>query len=228
MAHELDRPVWHALSTRHAGLAMGDPRARRYDPAVADFAAAADGSAESLAALAGLAAPGGSLIFLQAEPPPVLPGFEVVVADRAVQMVAGAMAPAPPDPRIAALGAADAEAMLALAVLTKPGPFTLRALDLGRFWGVKEDGRLIAMAGERLGFPGHTELSGLCTHPEHRGRGLGRALLAHVTGEIRARGDVAFLHAWASNTGAIALYEFLGYRHRAAIHAAFLRRPAEG
>ena len=228
MAHELDRPVWHALTTRHAALAVGDARAVRYAPAVSQFAAAPDGGPASVAALAALAAPGDGLIFMQAEAPPRLPGFEVLVADAAVQMVGDAVAEPPDDPLIVALCETDAPEMLELALLTKPGPFTLKSLALGRFWGVRENGRLIAMAGERLGFPGHTELSGLCTHPDHRGRGLGRALLTFVSARIRESGDLPFLHAWASNTGAIALYETMGYRHRAMLRIAFVRRPAEG
>ncbi|TGP83828.1 GNAT family N-acetyltransferase, partial [Mesorhizobium sp. M8A.F.Ca.ET.218.01.1.1] len=94
--------------------------------------------------------------------------------------------------------------------LTKPGPFTLEALSLGEFWGVKIDGRLAAMAGERMKQPGYSELSGVCSHPDFRGGGLARLLSLFVANRIVARGEVPYLHAFANNAAAIRLYESIG------------------
>ena len=127
-------------------------------------------------------------------------------------------------PPIEPLGWDDAAAMLDLALLTKPGPFSLQALRLGDFWGVKEDGRLIAMAGERMKLTGYTELSGVATHPEHRGLGLGRTLSVFVSEQILATGATPYLHAWEENTTAIRLYESIGFRLRTTEHVAMLRR----
>jgi predicted GNAT family acetyltransferase len=138
----------------------------------------------------------------------------------AVQMVAEAPFPFDEDPRIEPLAERDAAEMLDLATLTKPGPFTLKAQSLGRFWGIRLDGRLVAMAGERLKQPGLTELSGVCTHPEARGRGLGRSLSLHVMRQIFVAGDRAFLHAWAANTAAIGLYQSIGFELRRPMHVA--------
>jgi predicted GNAT family acetyltransferase len=80
------------------------------------------------------------------------------------------------------------------------------------------------MAGERLRFPGYTEVSGVCTHPEFRGRGLARRLSAVVAAGIEARGEQAFLHSWKTNQPAIALYEGLGFRVRTEVNVAVLRR----
>jgi predicted GNAT family acetyltransferase len=120
----------------------------------------------------------------------------------------------------------DAAEMLALAELTRPGPFTLRAQALGTFWGVKSDGRLIAMAGERLKQLGFTELSGVCTHPEFRGRGLGRTLSVFVANQIAARGEVPYLHSYATNADAISLYESIGFRIRTTLNVAIVKRTA--
>ena len=114
--------------------------------------------------------------------------------------------------------------MLALATLTEPGPFLPRTHTMGRFIGLRIDGRLAAMAGERMRFPGHVEVSGVCTHPDFRGRGLARTLSAAVAAEIQRRGDQPFLHAWTANTAAIALYESLGFAVRAAVNIAFVKR----
>ena len=112
------------------------------------------------------------------------------------------------------LGDADAPEMLALATLTEPGPFFVKTHQLGRFVGIRQDGRLVAMAGERMQPDGFTEVSGVCTHPDHRGRGYAAALMGEVARGILARGDTPFLHAYASNQAAIALYERLGFQHR--------------
>ena len=184
---------------------------RRYDPTVGLFAATADGTAGSLAGLAALVPLGGE-IYLQldeAVAPP--PGFVLVRAALAVQMVADAIEGAPPASAFEVLTPADASEMLALATLTKPGPFAERTHELGRFVGIRQDGRLVAMAGERMKPGFYTEVSGVCTHPEHRGRGYAAGLMREVARAILARGETPFLHAYADNLGAIALYERLGF-----------------
>lgn len=120
-----------------------------------------------------------------------------------------------PSHQIIALGDDDAPAMRALATMTEPGPFRSRTHHLSQFFGVKDvHGRLIAMAGERLRLPGMSEVSGVCTHPEARGRGLAELLTRHVAGVIAARGETPFLHTYAGNAQAIRIYERIGFRHR--------------
>lgn len=222
--HPLDRPIWTALGSRHAGLAEGGPLARRYPAAMSAFAAAGDEDPESLAALAGLAGPDGTLLLVQA-PGIVLPsGFEATTRATLVQMIAEGPVETVADERIRPLGPEDAQDMLDLAQLTKPGPFSLRAQDFGPFWGIRSGGRLVAMAGQRLGQNGWRELSGVCTHPDVRGQGLGRLMSLHGMAQIRAGGDVPYLHAYATNAAAIDLYQSIGFRLRATMNMAILRR----
>ena len=105
--------------------------------------------------------------------------------------------------------------MLALAALTKPGPFRSKTRELGPFVGIKRDGELVAMAGRRLRVDGFTELSGVCTHPDHRGKGYAAALSRIVVSEILATGEAAFLHAFADHEATIAFYRGLGFQTRA-------------
>ena len=226
MAHPLDRPVWSALTGRQAPLALGDARALRFDPAYALFAAAADASPGSLAALGGLNTSANGLGMIEAVDPPVPRGAVVRSKAAGVQMVAAALTGGGRPVAFEPLGEADAAAMLALATLTVPGPFFERTHRLGDFVGVKVDGRLVAMAGERMKPEGFTEVSGVCTHPDHRGRGYAGALMRVVTQRILERGEQAFLHAYAANTGAIALYETLGFRVRTPVTYTVLDGPA--
>lgn len=223
--HPLDRPVWSALTSRQAALACGDGRALRYDPAYGVFAAAADAGPDSLAALAALNPPEGGLATVEARPLPPPPGAAVAGVGELVQMTAKALTPGGPAPAFEPLDDADAPQMLALARLTRPGPFFARTHQLGHFIGVKLDGRLVAMAGERMKPDGFTEVSGVCTHPDFRGRGYAGALMRETAARILARGETPFLHAYASNRGAIGLYQSLGFRLRSAITMTVLAPP---
>lgn len=219
---DLDRPVWASLRQQpHWGL--GDERARRFQPDINRFAATRDEDAESLEALVELVRPGDDSVYLLQVPPiAAAPGLEAVKAAPGVQMVATRRLQ--DDDGVQVLGDTDAAEMLALATLTEPGPFLARTHTMGRFIGLYIDGRLAAMAGERMRFPGHVEVSGVCTHPDFRGRGLARRLSAAVTANIQRRGEQPFLHAWAANTAAITLYESLGFEVRTAVNIATLRR----
>lgn len=226
MSHVLDRPIWSALNTSHSALAQGQGLARRYPADVSVFAADADDSPDSVAAFAALPDAERGLLRLQVGEPPLPPGFAQTLKADGVQMLAARDFPEIADDRIRPLTAEDAGAMLELATLTRPGPFSLKVLSLGRFWGIKVDGRLIAMAGQRLKQPGYTELSGVCTHPDFAGRGLGRLLSLYVARQIQEEGDQPFLHAYATNARAIALYESIGFEIRTMMHVSLVQRAA--
>ena len=226
MAHPLDRPVWSALATRQAKLGLGEGPARRFAPDYGPFGAALDGSAESWAALQALARDGG-LALVEAHPEPAPAGVVFAQEAALVQMAMGELASGPAvEVEIVALGEADAPEMRALAELTTPGPFSSRTHQLGDFVGVKHEGRLVAMAGERMKPEGFTEVSGVCTHPDWRGRGYAAALTRVVAGRILARGETPFLHSYADNTGAIGLYETLGFRLRSPMTMRLLAPPS--
>jgi predicted GNAT family acetyltransferase len=131
-----------------------------------------------------------------------------------------------PDGDLVRLSPDDVPDMLELVAQTKPGPFQPRTIDMGSYVGLREQGRLIAMAGERLHPPGWTEISAVCTAPEHRGRGLATRLMQAVAYGIRERGETPFLHVASVNSGAIKLYEAMGYAPRASFDVVALRPPS--
>jgi predicted GNAT family acetyltransferase len=214
MSDPLDRPIWHALSTRLSHLAVGRSRARRFAPDIGPLAATADDSREALQDLADLIAEHGTVVLLQVGECPPPPRATVEATTLGVQMVARNVVPIAPAAPVERLTDADAPEMLALATLTKPGPFKSRTHQLGGFWGIKENGRLVAMAGERMKLAGFTEVSGVCTHPDVRGRGYAGLLSRTVATQIMNRGETPILHAYASNTAAVNLYESLGFTLR--------------
>jgi predicted GNAT family acetyltransferase len=224
MTSALDKPIWGALTSCHAEFAVGGALALRYRDTVEPFIAARDDTPDSLSAMRDLMTPGEELILLQARPSPIPHGVELVSERLAVQMIAERADPIDLPANVEPLGPADAAEMQALAELTKPGPFRAETHLLGGFFGIRHDGRLVAMAGERMKLPGFGELSGVCTHPDARGQGYGRLLSRLVAGRIAARGERPFLHAYADNAGAIGLYERLGFAIRTPIHVQCMRR----
>lgn len=222
--HPLDCPVWHALATEQADFAIGASMARRMREDVGPFAACANTSIEAVNALGALAHTDDDMSLLERTPPAPPAGVALKMSAAGVQMVAHALCGERRSMSIEALGDADAEAMLALATLTRPGPFRASTHKLGRFLGIRVDGQLVAMAGERLRFESFVEVSGVCTHPDFRARGYGAALMRAIGDRILSEGRTPFLHAYATNTGAIALYRQLGFEHRCdVVHAMWTR-----
>jgi predicted GNAT family acetyltransferase len=222
--HPLDRPVWASLTTHHVSLSEGNALARRFAGDVNLFASTRDDTPAAVAALAVLVKPGESVLVLQVPKIVIPPGLVEVKATKGVQMVATRSMVFEPTRDILVLTDEDAPEMLELATLTEPGPFLARTHAMGTFLGIRIGGRLVAMAGERMRFPGYTEVSGVCTHPEFRGRGFGRRLSAAVAAGIEARDDQAFLHAWKTNHSAISLYEGLGFKIRTEVNVSVLKR----
>lgn len=212
-SHPLDCPIWSAFSSRQAAFGTDGSLARRFSEDISPFAATADASPEAVAALGALAHGDDDMSLLERDPPAPPPGVTLKISAAGVQMVLTTLTPGA-DIAFDHLGDADAPDMLALATLTKPGPFRTRTHKLGRFIGVRENGMLIAMAGERLQMDEFVEVSGICTHPDHRGRGLAAALTHVVTARILEDHRTPFLHAYAGNIGAISVYRRLGYAHR--------------
>jgi predicted GNAT family acetyltransferase len=221
----LDRPIWSALTTSHKHLTEGGPRALRYPVNMTPFADMVDMSEASFAALGDLLSGSQVAALFTPDTVDVAAGFKVVLAGPCEQMI-GSPADSPlRDAEIVRLGAADVPAMMALTELTKPGPFARRTHELGTFLGIRTGGELVAMAGERMKPGNFVEMTAVCVHPDHRGRGYAQALLAAVARQIEARGEIPFLHVFSSNSSAIALYQRQGMRIRRRLHVtAFMKQ----
>jgi len=225
--HPLDNIIWKALTTRQAEFAESFNQARRFTPEVSPLAAFREPTAEGYESLAGLVDGQGTIgLFLEAPYQP-RPGWSLVAGAPMPEMVYesdGVPSSSSLDLEIVELSAADVPDMMALTALTKPGPFHKRTHELGTYLGIRRDGKLVAMAGERLKVPGHTELSAICTHPEHTGHGYARILMIEVMQRVLKRGETPLLHVREDNRRAIELYERLGFRLRELLHFAVLRK----
>lgn len=221
----LDNPAWHALTGPHASFAIGGDLVRRYPEDVAPFVAVRTWEDPDVwRALADLVG-AGSEVGLSGYDGELPPGWEVIGRGQGVQLVETEALQAVPDDEVVELGAADAPEMLAIVQRNQPGPFRPRTYELGRYIGIRREGRLVAMAGERLHPTGWTEISAVAVDVDHRRQGLASRLVLDVASHIQERGDRALLHAAASNVGAIAAYERLGFALRRYNDFAAVRAP---
>lgn len=222
-SHVLDNAAWAALTGPHAHLAERVGRAARYPTDVSPFTALSDpADPRSWDDLAELVGPGAVTPVTAVQSVP--DGWTVEHSGVGVQLTATALR-SEPAPEAVRLGPDDVPEILGLIALTRPGPFLPRTVELGTYLGIREGGRLIALAGERLRPPGWTEISAVCTHPDHRGRGLATRLVRAVAAGVRERGDTPFLHAAADNTNAIRLYESIGFTLRRRTRFLLVRAP---
>ena len=211
----LDNPVWHAITgpqRRLARIADGET-AGRFEPEVSVFGAVAGLDPSAWAALASVLDGENVVALLRPEDVEVPDGWRTFAAVPCHQYVADEL-PVAPSVDLVELGPGDAAEMQALVELTEPGPFGPRTHEMGTYLGLRRAGSLVAMAGQRLRLPGHTEISAVCVHPEARREGLGGTFTLAVAARIRAAGDEPFLHVRHGNDGAIELYERLGFRRR--------------
>jgi predicted GNAT family acetyltransferase len=222
--HPLDRAAWHALTTRLSHVALGDERAVRMHPDYGQFAAPRNFSRESLAALAELIPPHGTVSV--APTAPFTPPAGTIITQQLVvhQMLADQVTATVQDFAVTPLDDKDGAEILALATLTDPGPFFPRTHQLGDFVGVRRDGKLVAMAGERLKLDGYTEISAVCTHPDHRGKGYAQGLMGTLAQRIVARGETPVLHVLPEKKTAVRFYGRLGFRFRREIAITMLER----
>jgi ribosomal protein S18 acetylase RimI-like enzyme len=222
----LDNPIWHSLSTQQSSLAQGNALARRFPSDVAPFGGLVDQSPAAYDALERIRPGAVAALFLDAEPNLPAP-WQMVHSAEICQMMYESTLPgllhAQDNQTFRELTKADVPEMLALTKLTEPGPFLPRTIELGIYLGIHHAGSLVAMAGERLHLTGFTEISAVCTHPQHQARGYGKALMSALISRIQRRGETPFLHVRTENVTAIRLYEKLGFRRRAQLHLAVIK-----
>ncbi len=224
-----DNPIWHALSTLHRDFNEGDDRLKYFYPEISPFVAMADWDEADKEYLVEQLPPDRNFFYINAQsldlPDRCKRGFTI----KLFQLVCRKQLPFHQSGiQIRSLGKADIPQMIELTALTKPGPFNQRTIEFGNYIGVFEGKRLAAMAGERLRFPGYTEVSAICTHPDYSGRRYSAALLSQATARIVSEGQTPFLHVRNDNTRAIDLYEQAGYEIRCEMDFAIFKLTARG
>jgi ribosomal protein S18 acetylase RimI-like enzyme len=227
----LDNPVWHALGGPQANVAVRRPHARRYDPEIAPFFGIEEPSERAYRDCGDILGKSPEAWLVRPEEEPTPPGWTKIFEKAVAQMILPPTAALPSVPSsVIELGPGDAPAIRALAEHARPGPFSSRTHELGTFLGIHDGGRLVAMAGERMRLPGWVEISTVAVDEAYRGRGYGRMLTAAVAARIRAANHMPFLHLYADNKPAMALYRKMGFAQRSTLVLTGLapaRKPAD-
>ena len=212
MALPLDNIFWRALSGPHRHLSSGGARARRYARGFSPIVGFPDPLDPDFAALAPFCEPG-EQFYCDAWTGAAPAGWRIEAEATMFRMVWDAPDPShDPAPDAVALGPEHAARALELALLTRPGPFGPRTIELGEYFGYFDGDRLVAMAGERMAAPGLREISGVCTHPDYQGRGHARRLMLKLVRRQLLRGETPFLHVMRANEAAHGLYLRMGFR----------------
>lgn len=219
----LDNPIWESLASRHRALALSAGAAARYPAQVAPFLGVPEAGAAVEDALETLV-PAGDTALVLGRAPAVSARWQLKHLAELAQMICERPVAAVEGPQIVPLDESRREDVLALTALVYPHYFRPRTPELGRYFGIYQDGRLAAMIGERMGTQAYTEISAVCTHPDFNGRGYARRLLVFLSNDNHARGLIPFLHVSQENPRAIGLYEQNGYRLRREIPFWSLRR----
>jgi ribosomal protein S18 acetylase RimI-like enzyme len=223
--HILHNPVFQGLTTGDQHLSFGSENVKYFDEAVSPFVGFDEGYDQGFEELYDLLPPGRNILYAIPQPIDTPEGWQLLHEIKGVQMVYNRVSnalqhtfsPIPLDKQFAA-------EMVELAKITKPGPFGLRTIEFGHYYGIFEQDKLVAMTGQRLHPQEYTEVSAVCTHPDHLGKGYASALVQHQVQLILQQGKTPFLHVREDNSRAIALYERLGFSISRNMNFYFMRR----
>jgi ribosomal protein S18 acetylase RimI-like enzyme len=224
MEHVLDNPAWNALMSGNKLLANGNDRVKYFDIAVSPFAAFNENTGENFQFLYDMLPYDRPVLFMATAPTDIPAQWDVLRWIPGFQMVFDGEANEDANIDLTALTVEHVPEMVALAKLTNPGPFADKTIDFGHYKGVFEKNKLVAMAGQRLHPFNYAEVSAVCTHPDHTGKGYARQLLLHQVARIKAAGQIPFLHVRNDNHRAVKIYEDLGFATRAEAHFYFMRK----
>jgi ribosomal protein S18 acetylase RimI-like enzyme len=220
----LNNPVYHALCTTDASFNIGNDVVKFFHQEVSPFAGFDEENKNGFEQLHDLLPQGRKILYAKPSPIAAPKGWEVQHEIEGRQFVyeGGAVSGSFPD--IVLLNETHVEEMIALTRLTKPGPFDNRTIEFGQYHGIFENGKLAAMTGQRLHINNFTEISAVCTHPDHLGKGYATALLQHQLQIILNNDEIPFLHVRADNDRAIAVYERLGFKVSRPMFFYFMKR----
>jgi ribosomal protein S18 acetylase RimI-like enzyme len=208
--HLLFNPVFNALRTTDAHFNIGDEHITFFDEEMSPFAGFADDHTNGFVQLHDLLPTGRKILYAKPTPVPQPAGWQVQHEIEGLQFVYEGTNIKGDFSNVIALNETHVPEMIELTRLTKPGPFGKRTIDFGSYHGIFVDGKLAAMTGQRLHIDDYTELSAVCTHPLHLGKGYATVLLQHQLQIILEHNQKPFLHVRADNNRAIAVYERLG------------------
>ncbi|MBN8822668.1 MULTISPECIES: GNAT family N-acetyltransferase [unclassified Spirosoma] len=225
MEHVLDNPAWNALVSGNKHLGDGTDNVKYFMPEVSPFVALQENTAQNLHLLDAAIPFNSPIGFITTIQLPIPTPWTLLQRVDGLQMVYDSVAEKPQtNLPIRPLTSADVPDMLALTQLTRPGPFSTRTIEFGHYEGIFDEDKLVAMTGQRLNPFNYAEVSAVCTHPDHLGKGYARQLISNQLYRIQQSDGVPFLHVRSDNKRAIQIYEAMGFKVRTEIYFCFIKR----
>lgn len=225
MEHPLDNPIYHALNTAHGHFAAGIDEVKYYLKDIAAFAGLKDNSPENLQTLYEISEADSLFVIFSKEPLTIANPWNLLLQINMFQLVyEGQNVSKSTSESLTDLDHSHVAEMTALVELTKPGPFLAKTIELGNYTGIFAENRLIAMAGHRFFPTPYREVSAVCTHPDHLGKGYAFKILQEQIKRILNRAEIPFLHVKNDNLGAIKLYQKLGFKIRTEMTAYVIKK----
>jgi ribosomal protein S18 acetylase RimI-like enzyme len=225
MPHLLDNPIYNALISAHHPISLGTAAVRYYLPSFASFAGLKDNSAANFGELYEISEPDSFFIVFSISPLKISAQWKLIKQINMFQLAyEHQTVPTGDESEFVDLKEIHVDEMISLVQLTEPGPFLEKTIDFGNYTGVFEDGKLVSMAGHRFNPTPYTEVSAVCTHPDHLGKGYAYCLLREQIKRILAKNEIPFLHVRDDNEGAIKLYQKLGFTIRTSMIAYVIKK----
>ena len=226
MEHILDNPAWNAMISHNRHLSLGNEEIRYFPQELSPFAGMKNIDSESLTQLHTMLPAGRIAALVMAEDLRIAAEWKVLYEVSLFQMNCENFNPGPVTAyEMLPLGKEHVAEMIALTKLTNPGPFAERTIEFGHYTGIFSSGKLVAMAGQRLHAFNYAEISAVCTHPAHLGKGYGSELVSSQAERIIQGGKIPFLHVKKDNPGAIKLYGRLGFEIRKEVNFYVIQKP---
>jgi ribosomal protein S18 acetylase RimI-like enzyme len=221
----LYNPVYNALLSGDAHLSLGTDTVKYFDEEVSPFAGFHHQYEKGFEELYNLLPPGRKILYANSQQINEPRDWKILVEIKGLQFLfTEKTIECKQHFELVPLTENNVDEMVELATLTKPGPFGTRTIEFGHYHGIFEKGKLVAMTGQRLHVDNYTELSAVCTHPDHLGKGYAAALMQHQLQLILSHDQIPFLHVRADNSRAIALYERLGFKVNREMNFYFMKR----
>lgn len=223
--HVLDNPAWNAMNSANSHLALGNDHVKFFPEEVGPFAGLKNYDEQSLLEMFDLAPSNRRVVIPTIKDLKIPRYWKLIDTVKVLQMIFNQPAPASDiSPVIVPLVIEHVPQMIALTQLTQPGPFLQRTIEFGNYKGIFNSGELVAMAGQRMHPYNYVEISAVCTHPDHTGKGYGRSLINDQSHKIIEEGNIPFLHVRANNEHAIKLYKHLGFTVRSRMNIYVLQK----
>ena len=220
---KLDNPAWYSLKETHQSLSISSDEIKFYLPEICPFGGMTSPEA-NLSLFIHNHIPLSNSFFVIGNKPQKTSGLSFEKELVCLQMVCSETIKMETTEDILELNEKHKGQLVQLVNMVQPGYFKEGTVKMGDYFGIFKNDTLVAVTGERMKMNGFTEISAVVTHPAFTGKGFAKQLIAHTVNKNFEQTIVPYLHVAETNSGAIQLYEKLGFVARRKISFWMMRR----